>query len=368
MERILEVKYGPEIIHSLCQLPISKTIWQRLQWWQQKDNIVFDCLRDYCSGMVWKVPTICWICGLLRQKMVNISVTENNFSSPNLSILQVKDHFITDVSLFQYGLSVLNGIVLESAGFKVSDKGQKIMQICNDYQSALTQTWVPHFALANYLYQRKLPDEFHDLTWVEEMVCAKYCNMAHITHIYGSSDPSQPKIFYGNTCAHKMNVISTASVLPWMPADINDLLSVVFVGSEKFNLNCLWQLFRICKWKVWNFLSCLTTHNCLYRDIALNNSLMDLYPEDNSLSGIDNCVFEDYDTDADHTLPKKHQVSQIILLKRCWTSMIWQHHFCYWKEWAFLTLRVQDCLDVHLWLLLWETWCPLTFLTLSYFF
>jgi hypothetical protein len=65
--------------------------------------------------------------------MVNISVTENNFSSLNLSILQVKDHFITDVSLFQYGLSVLNGIMLESAGFKVSDKGQKIMQICNDY-------------------------------------------------------------------------------------------------------------------------------------------------------------------------------------------------------------------------------------------
>jgi hypothetical protein len=84
-----------------------------------------------------------------------------------------------------------------------------------------------------------LPDEFCDLTWVEGMVCAKYRNTAHVTHIYGSSDPSQPKIFHGNTCAQEMNVISTASVLPWTPADINGLLSVVFVGSGKFDLNCL---------------------------------------------------------------------------------------------------------------------------------
>jgi hypothetical protein len=185
------------------------------------------------------VPAICCVCGLLRQKMVNISVTENNCSSLNLSILQVKDHFITDLSPFQYGMSVLNGIVLESAEFKVSDEGQKIMQICNDCQSALTQIPVPRFALANYLYQGKLPDEFHDLTWVEEMVCGKYRNMAYITCIYGSSDPSQPKIFHGNTCAHEMNVISTVSVLAQTPADINDLLSVVFIGSEKFDLNCL---------------------------------------------------------------------------------------------------------------------------------
>jgi hypothetical protein len=113
------------------------------------------------------------------------------------------------------------------------------MQICNDCHCALMQCRVPRLALANYLYRGKLPDEFCDLTWVEGMVCAKYRNTAHVTHIYGSSDPSQPKIFHGNTCAQEMNVISTASVLPWTPADINGLLSVVFVGSGKFDLNCL---------------------------------------------------------------------------------------------------------------------------------
>jgi hypothetical protein len=59
------------------------------------------------------------------------------------------------------------------------------------------------------------------------MVCTKYQNTAHITRIYQSSDPSQPKVFHGNTCAHDMNVVSTASVLPRTPTDINGMLSVI---------------------------------------------------------------------------------------------------------------------------------------------
>ena len=69
-----------------------------------------------------------------------------------------------------------------------------------------------------------MPEEFRDLTWIEEMVCAKYRNTAHVTRIYGSSDPSQPRVFHGNTCAHEMNVLSTATVLPRTVADMNDII------------------------------------------------------------------------------------------------------------------------------------------------
>jgi len=77
-----------------------------------------------------------------------------------------------------------------------------------------SQSSMPCLALANCLYRRKLPVEFADLTWVKGMICAKYCDMAHITHVYQSSDLSQPKVFHGNTCAHDMNMVSTATVLP----------------------------------------------------------------------------------------------------------------------------------------------------------
>jgi hypothetical protein len=69
---------------------------------------------------------------------------------------------------------------------------------------------IPRLALANSLYRGVLPAQFEDLTWVEETV------------------------LHGNTCAHDMNIISTASVLSRTPADINGMLSIVFVGAGKF--------------------------------------------------------------------------------------------------------------------------------------
>ena len=40
------------------------------------------------------------------------------------------------------------------------------------------------YALANKLYRGRLPQEFRDLTWIEEWVCAKYFSAAVVTRIY----------------------------------------------------------------------------------------------------------------------------------------------------------------------------------------
>ena len=65
------------------------------------------------------------------------------------------------------------------------------------------------------------------------MVCALYQTTAHVTHLYQSTEPTQPFVYQGNSCAHELNVISTASVLPRTPGDINSILSVVFIGPGK---------------------------------------------------------------------------------------------------------------------------------------
>jgi len=57
--------------------------------------------------------------------------------------------------------------------------------------------------------------------------------------IFGSKKSS------GNTCAHAMNVASMASVLPRTPSDMNDTLSVVFIGNQKFDPLCIYTLFCI---------------------------------------------------------------------------------------------------------------------------
>jgi len=102
------------------------------------------------------------------------------------------------------------------------------------------------------------------------MVCSIYQNTAHVTRLYQSTDPKQPTIFHGNTCAHEMNIISTATVLPRTPADVNDMLSVVFVGPGKFNPNMMGPQYHVQKMKIWWFLIWLQKHNLVERAIALH--------------------------------------------------------------------------------------------------
>ena len=149
----------------------------------------------------------------------------------------MKDPHITNVVPFQYGVHAINNAVLCKGGMDTLNNKLIFLNICTKCHLALKKKSVPRLSLANHLYRGELPEEFRDLTWIEEMVCAKYRNTAHITCIYGSSDPSQPKVYHGNTCAHEMNVLSTATVLPRTTADMNDMLTIIFVGPKNLIRN-----------------------------------------------------------------------------------------------------------------------------------
>lgn len=138
---------------------------------------------------------------------------------------------------------------------------------------------------------------FHDLTWVEEKICAIYCITAHVTRLFQSSDPSQLKVFHGNTCAHEMNIVLTASVLPRTPADVTGLLSV-FIGPGKFDPKQLGAMFCVCKAKIWEFLQWLKHHNRLYAKILLDQDILELYPESDTIPGLAERVVEDHELDA----------------------------------------------------------------------
>ncbi|KAG1781404.1 hypothetical protein EV702DRAFT_963136, partial [Suillus placidus] len=166
--------------------------------------------------------------------------------------------------------------------------GQAVaLNICPDCRSSLGKNKVPHLALADHLYRGSLPEQFADLTWVEEKVCALYCITAHVTRLFQSSDPTQPRVFHDNTCAHEMNMVSTAAVLPRTPTDVNGFLSVIFIGPKKFDPKRFGSLFRVCKQKIWSFLVWLRHHNALYASIPLDSSIMSLYPEDGPMPGLD---------------------------------------------------------------------------------
>ncbi|KAG2083698.1 uncharacterized protein F5147DRAFT_622204 [Suillus discolor] len=126
---------------------------------------------------------------------------------------------------FSYGNEVIDGLTIDKYGLVFQGSEAVSMFVCPSCRTSLAQRKLPAFALANRLYRGVLSEIFQDLTWLEEK----------------SSDPSQPKVFHGNTCAHDMNVMSTASVLPRTPADINGFLSVVFIGPDAFDPNRMGQ-------------------------------------------------------------------------------------------------------------------------------
>ncbi|KAG2128942.1 uncharacterized protein EDB93DRAFT_1256447 [Suillus bovinus] len=96
-----------------------------------------------------------------------------------------------------------------------------------------------------------------------------------------------------------MNTISTATVLPCTPTDVNGFLSVVFIGPEKFDPNCMGTLFHVQKANIWAFLVWLCHHNHLYANIPLDSAITDLYPSDGPLPGLSEHVFEDNELNAD---------------------------------------------------------------------
>ncbi|KAG1876992.1 hypothetical protein C8R48DRAFT_591367, partial [Suillus tomentosus] len=170
--------------------------------------------------------------------------------------------------------------------FDTADGCATSFNLCSDCRSSLVHGKVPRLALANHLFHGTLPAEFSDLTWVEEKVCALHCITAHVTRLFQSSDPTQPRIFHGNTCAHEMNTVSTATVLPRTPTDVNGFLSVVFIGPEKFDPKRMGTLFRVRREKIWRFLVWLRHHNHLYADIPLDPAIMALYPSDGPMPGL----------------------------------------------------------------------------------
>jgi hypothetical protein len=255
-------------------------------------------------GSQWKKPSTCACCDHSQHtaKMFTNEVADNLASELHLEMFHVTDPFIhphrinaVDTKPFVFKHSLLNGLMLSVAGV-VEALNMSSLTLCADGQSDLLKGKLPHYASKNRLYQGILPEDFHDLTWVEEMICAKYRNTPHVTRLYGSTDPKQPLVFHSNTCAHDMNVVSTASKFPRTPGDINSTLSVVFVGPGKFHIECLKDTFRIHKIKVWNFLKWVKFHNDLY--FELDPQTVEQYPDVDLLPGLKECVIEDHETDV----------------------------------------------------------------------
>jgi hypothetical protein len=219
-------------------------------------TVVLDCLRDYQTASGWHPRAVCAVCSQHVDTIKEVMIRNDNNDDHlpiNLHLLHLTNRFIMQKCIVQrlssdftnYDCPALNGVMLDKEGVGCPTSTTTTVKVCTDCYCSLMHVKVPRFVLANNLYRGSLPDRFRDLTWVEEMVCSLYRNLAHVTHLYWSSDPAQPFVFHGNICAHETNLLSTVKVLPHTPADINGMLTIVFVGATKLDAKSLRSLFRV---------------------------------------------------------------------------------------------------------------------------
>lgn len=201
---------------------------------------------------------------LEKNKTENVYIEDKEKCPFPFSILYFSSSDLPTTTDFIYHSVHLDGVILSCSSFVKQVEDKITLQICTDCHSGFQKSKMPKFALANKLYRGNLLKDFADISFVEQMVCEKIWNTAHITRVFQSNDSSHSKVFHGNTCAHEMNVISTASVLPCTPSDINDMLRVVFIGPGKCKVWYLGSMFCVRKIKIWAFLVWLKENNHLY--------------------------------------------------------------------------------------------------------
>ncbi|KAE9398677.1 hypothetical protein BT96DRAFT_754775, partial [Gymnopus androsaceus JB14] len=167
---------------------------------------------------------------------------------------------------------------------------------CQECFSAIRLQKMPRLALNNHMYRGELPDRFRDVTWMEEMAVALYRTTAHVTRLYGVLSTEQdPFQLHGNACAHPLDTVSHATSLPWSPADLNDFISVIFVGPRKLKQTELDKLphFHVRRNVIRDLLQEFRSHNRLYMGLPINEVALSQFPENGILPGLEDRIVYD---------------------------------------------------------------------------
>jgi hypothetical protein len=139
------------------------------------------CMQNYFHGSQWSYSSVCSVCSRMRNSSdfltttVSLIIEQSKLTFENLEVLRCHDirlqtnfEFISDPDL--------NGLMLDDQGINCNGS----VEVCGDCLSTLQKSDIPKFALKNELYCGRVPDEFSDLTWIEEMVCCVYWTAAHV--------------------------------------------------------------------------------------------------------------------------------------------------------------------------------------------
>ncbi|KAF9515504.1 hypothetical protein BS47DRAFT_1360950 [Hydnum rufescens UP504] len=118
-------------------------------------EIKMQCCKNFRDGTMWEQPPCCAVCGCEhRDATIWKYYVSGDAVKPGygLDLLQATDQTITQSSYeFVFGNQAINSLMLVASAL-----------------SSKPYPKLPKFALKNKLYHGHFPDEFKDITWIEE--------------------------------------------------------------------------------------------------------------------------------------------------------------------------------------------------------
>jgi len=155
-------------------------------------NIILCCLGEYHTASQWSEPPTCAVCSMPSMDCLVVDLL-NDLAGFNLDLLRISDPFIIwhcivqGMSLsFTFCNDIIDGLMMDKLGVHINTSTglAEHFNLCHDCRSFLSKHKIPRLALANNLNCGTLPNQFADLTWVEEKVCVLYCITAHVTRLF----------------------------------------------------------------------------------------------------------------------------------------------------------------------------------------
>ena len=189
---------------------------------------------------------------------------------------------------FRDGL--LNGLFICRDGVSHLSSTSCTFTLCLSCFSSLRRHRLPSLALANDNYLGDVPCELNDLTFIEELMislCRAKCSIFQLCESKCNRSRSlNQSAFRGHIIIYPQDPSSTASYLPPTIEEITSLVCVLFIGSTKPSLEWLHKKARplaVRANKVRAALIWLKQNNTLYRNISLNETVLQSLPSDGVL-------------------------------------------------------------------------------------
>ncbi|CAF1357094.1 unnamed protein product, partial [Adineta steineri] len=233
---------------------------------------------DFCSI----IPDI--------QQKKNLHSVEKHNMDDDLHLPIVQDGREADMdmqhSMNQSSFTYINDVVFYKRGlhYSLDRKKCSLIQcdICIECWSSLTKEKIPKFSVANKVWMGDIPKELQGLTIPEQRLIAIYRHNSCIVKLHSSfhSTATAQSAIKGNCISFPQNVVNIAATLPLELDEICDSLKIIFVGCRIPERNQLKTVLTVRKKKVSEALRWLRQNNPLYRNIIINQSVIDKLPDD----------------------------------------------------------------------------------------